>query len=301
MQGLRRIAQTALYEWGGAIRSRRALVVLLLYLASAVLCMNGTISVLGKMETELASVLQLPAADQTGVVSESLWRSKPFRNMVSKAVGNSLVFDDISRRHPVELLYAWFVFLCAPLLVVLVSGTRVAEDLRTGAVRYMLVRVTRLEWSFGKYCGQALMIACALALSALGAWVVAWCRLPGLTAAKMLLPMLEWGMRAWFYSLAWLGLALGLSHLTRSPGRATAYGIFAICVFMALPTILGFLCSAADWPGWVTEVEQLLPSGAKLALWRSAFTPVAAGAFQLFVLGMVYLMLGAAVFGRRDA
>ena len=50
MRSLRRIVQTALWEWGGAIRSRRALVLLLLYLASAVLCMNGTISILGKME-----------------------------------------------------------------------------------------------------------------------------------------------------------------------------------------------------------------------------------------------------------
>lgn len=301
MRSLKRIWQTALCEWGGAIRSRRALVILLLYLASAVLCMNGTISVLGKMESELATVLQLPPSEETGVVSESLWKSKMFKQMVSKAVGNSLVFEDISKRHPVELLYAWFVFLCAPLLVVLVSGTRVSDDLRTGAVRYMLVRVTRLEWSLGKYFGQALMIVCALAVSALGAWVVTWFRLPGAIAAKMLLPMLEWGVRAWFYSLAWLGLALGLSHLTRSSGRATAMGILAMCLFSALPPLLGLLQSHYGWPGWVLEVEQLMPSGPKLDLWRSSFTPIASGAFHLLTLGFVYLMAGAAVFGRRDA
>ena len=55
-RSLHRIAQTALWEWSGAIRSRRALVLLLLYLASAVLCMNGTISILGKMEKELAAM-----------------------------------------------------------------------------------------------------------------------------------------------------------------------------------------------------------------------------------------------------
>ena len=50
MRSLWRIVQTALCEWENALRSRRALVLLLLYLAAAVLCMNGTISVLGKME-----------------------------------------------------------------------------------------------------------------------------------------------------------------------------------------------------------------------------------------------------------
>ena len=177
MRGLKSIVQTALCEWENALRSRRALVLLLLYLAAAVLCMNGTISVLGKMETELVRVLRLPDSGQTGVVSETLWKSKAFRNMVATAVDDRLVFEDISQRHPVELLYAWFAFLCAPILVVLVSGTRVADDLRTGVARYMLMRVTRLEWSLGKYVGQALMIVCALAVSAFGAWCVALYRL----------------------------------------------------------------------------------------------------------------------------
>ena len=288
MRSLGRIWQTALWEWGGAIRSRRALVLLLLYLASAVLCMNGTITILGKMEKELAVVLQLPDAGETGVVSASLWNSKPFNRIVRSVVGESPVLDDIFGRHPVELLYAWFAFFCAPLLVVLVSGTRVAEDLRTGVARYMLVRTSRLEWSLGKYLGQALMIACALAVSAAGAWCVALCRLPAATAARLFLPMLGWGVSAWFYSLAWLGLALGLSHLTRSSMRATAFGILGIGAFEVLPHFF-------------PEVEVVLPSGARMGLWRTSFIPQAVAVFHLATLGLVYLTIGAAVFNRRDA
>ena len=288
MRSLKSIVQTALCEWENALRSRRALVLLLLYLAAAVLCMNGTISVLGKMETELVRVLRLPDSGQTGVVSETLWKSKAFRNMVATAVDDRLVFEDISRRHPVELLYAWFAFLCAPILVVLVSGTRVAEDLRTGVARYMLVRTSRLEWSLGKYTGQALMIASALAVSAAGAWCVALYRLPAATAGRLFLPMLGWGVSAWFYSLAWLGLALGLSHLTRSAMRATAFGILGIGAFEVLPHFF-------------PEVEVVLPSGARMGLWRTSFTPQAVAVFHLVTLGLVYLMAGAAVFCRRDA
>ncbi len=288
MRSLWRIVQTALCEWENALRSRRALVLLLLYLAAAVLCMNGTISLLGRMESELVRVLRLPDAGQSGIVSETLWKSKSFRNMIAAGVDNRLVFEDISHRHPVELLYAWFAFFCAPILVVLVSGTRVAEDLRTGVARYMLVRTTRLEWSFGKYIGQALMIACALAVSAVGAWCVALCRLPTATAARLLLPMLGWGVSAWFYSLAWLGLALGLSHLTRSSMRATAFGILAIGACEVLPHFF-------------PEVEVVVPSGARMGLWRSSFTPQAVAVFHLATLGLVYLTIGAAVFNRRDA
>ena len=261
---------------------------LLLYLAAAVLCMNGTISALGRMEDELVRVLRLPASEQTGIVSETLWKSNSFRKMIAAGVDNRLVFEDITHCHPVELLYAWFAFFCAPILVVLVSGTRVAEDLRTGVARYMLVRTTRFEWSLGKYVGQALMIACALAVSAAGAWCVALCRLPAATAARLFLPMLGWGVSAWFYSLAWLGLALGLSHLTRSSMRATAFGILGVGACEALSHFF-------------PEVEVVVPSGARMGLWRTSFTPQAVAVFHLVKLGLVYLAVGAAVFNRRDA
>ena len=300
MRSLRCIVQTALWEWLGAIRSRRALVLLLLYLASAVLCMNGTISILGKMEKELTTVLQLPDADETGVVSASLWKSKPFTRIIRSVVGESPVLDDIFGRHPVELLYAWFVFFCAPLLAVLVAGTRIADDLRSGAVRYMLVRETRLEWSLGKFVGQSIMVGIALAASAVGAAAVAFCRLPSGVAASLFVPMVNWGLRAWIYSLAWIGLALGLSHLTRSPGRATALGILAICLFGALPPLLDFLHAHADWPAAVTQVRMLVPAGAEMSLWRFSAAPLVSGSFHLVTLGLVYLMAGVAVFGRSD-
>ena len=127
-----RIWLTALAEWRDAIRSRRALVLLVLYLATSAMCMYGTISALGRMEKELVTILGLPADGPEGVVTESLWKSKPFRRMVRSAVGNSLVFEDLLARHPVELLYAWFAFLFAPMLVTLVSSGRVADERRTG-------------------------------------------------------------------------------------------------------------------------------------------------------------------------
>ena len=300
MPSLRRIFQTAIWEWGGAIRSRRALVILLLYLASAVLCMNGTISILGKMEKELSTVLQLPDSAETGVVSATLWKSKPFTRIIRSAVGDSPVLDDIFGRHPVELLYAWFVFFCTPILAVLVAGTRVSDDLRSGAVRYMLVRETRLEWSLGKSAGQAAMVGVALAASAAGATVVAFCRLPAATAASLFVPMLNWGLRAWIYSLAWIGLALGLSHLTRSSGKATAFGIMAICLCGMLPPILEFLHTNADWPVAATHIRMLVPAGAEMSLWRFSAAPLISGSFHLVTLGFAYLMSGVAFFERSD-
>ncbi len=300
MSAVRRIFQIARAEWSDAVRSRRALVLLVLYLLCAVGCMYGTISIFGKMEKELVKVLQLPANEQTGVVSATLWKSKPFQGMVRAVVSNQLVYNDISGRHPVELVSAWFSFLFAPLLVALVAGNRIADDLRSGAVRYAIVRCTRGEWTLGKYLGQALMIACALAVSSVAAWCVALCRLSGVEVGALLPSILGWGLRAWIYSLAWLGVALGASHLTRSGSRATALGIFAIVGLSILPTVLFWCAKWLAWP-WLENFDLLAPSAAKGFLWRRGFAPFAAATGHLLALGLTYLALGSAVFRRRDA
>ncbi len=298
MTALARTFQVAFAEWTGALRSRRALVMLLLYLVAAVACMYGTISLFGKMEKELAQVLQLLESEQTGVVSKTLWKSKPFQKIARAVSNDDLVYEDIRGRHPIELVYAWFVFFCAPLLVVLVSGNRISDDLRSGAVRYAIVRCTRTEWSFGKYLGQALMLVCALAASAVGAWFVALCRLSD--AASLLPAMFDWGARAWLYSLAWLGVALGVSHLTRTGSRATALGIFAVFLLCAWPGVLQIVGSWRGLP-WLANFDVLSPASAKVLLWRRSFEPLLEAAVKLTTLGMLYLMIGNAVFRRRDA
>jgi hypothetical protein len=112
--------------------------------------------------------------------------------------------------------------------------------------------------------------------------------------------MLNWGVRAWIYSVAWIGLALGLSHLTRSPGRATALGIFAICIFGALPPLMDFFHSHSGWPVAVTQVRMFVPAGPETLLWRFSAVPLVTGSFHLMLLGLVYLMTAVAVFSRRD-
>ena len=299
-RSLSRIFQTALAECVNAVHSRRAVVMLVLYLVSSVFCMTGTITILGRMETELANVLQLPESQRTGVISATLWKSKPFQRMVRNAVRNDRVYNDISGRHPAELIYAWFAFLCAPLLAVLVAGNRIADDLRSGAVRYAIVRVTRLEWTLGKFLGQTLMVAIALAASALGAWIVAAIRLSGVGSMELLPAMFDWGARAFIYALAWLGIAMGISHVTRSGNKATSLALVAIALLAAWPWLLKIFAAMTGCP-WLEHFDVLAPSAAKLSLWRRSAGPLLAGGCQLAALGLFYLMLGHAVFRRRDA
>lgn len=297
----RRIWLAALSEWASAIRSRRAIVVMVLFLACSLLCMNGAISILGKLERELATVLQLDAGGGNGVISTALWKSEPFQRMVRSCVSDSLVYDDILGCHPAELIYAWFVFLLVPLLTVWTAADRVANDLRSGAVKYMLVRVTRLEWSLGKYLGLALLLLGSLLFGAVAAWLTAVFRLADTDLPRLLPAMLGWSLKAWVLSLGWLGVSLGVSHLTMSGAKASAIATIAIVGFYAFVNILEGLVGYSSSAARLLPLTWLAPSSAAGSLWRSGLEPVTAAAVWSLALGLFYLMLGHAVFARRDA
>lgn len=300
MKSLRKIWLVAIGECAGAIRSRRALVIVLLYLVFAVFCMHGTISALGKMEKELVTMLRLPASEQTGIVSATIWKSAPFRRIVRQNV-NELVFDDISGRHPVELVYAWFAFMCAPMLVVLVSGNRISDDIRSGVARYMIVRTSRAEWVLGKFAGQALMIGIALVISALGAWVVAIIRLSGIGAACLLPAMFNWGLRAWIYSLSWIGIVLGVSQITNSGSRSTSVGICLVFVFSIFMPLFSICDQFTDWRMYISNFAVLIPQSVKSALWRSNPVVLLTGTIHLLAIGFTYFTLGYLRLRKRDA
>lgn len=285
------------FELFGALRSRRAIVVTALYLSASLLGMNGTISLLGKLEEQISSALSIDASDsgRSGVVSRTLWQSASFKKMARNVVGDSPVYDDISGRHPAELIYAWLTFLFVPLLTVLMAANRVADDVRSGSVRYMLTRVTRFEWAVGKYLGNAFLMAAGLAAGAVGAWCVAAFRLSGADIGWLFLSMLGWGAKAWVLSLAWLGLALGVSHVAKSGAKATSIAVFAMVAFTAAGAALSHFGER------FAVLTMLLPSGVEHSLWRASFAPVASASVWLVVLGLLYLTAGYAVFARSDA
>jgi len=293
----RRIWQSAVFELFSAMRSRRAIVVAVLYLVVSLLCMGGSITLLGKMEDQLSQVLQVEKAEGTksGVVSAALWKSKPFQKLVRGALKDSLVYDDICGKHPAELIYAWFVLLLVPPLTLMLSANRAASEIGSGSVLYMITRVTRLEWTLGKYLGSALLIMVGLLIGAGGAWAVAFFKLAGADVAALFPSMLGWSLKAWALSLSWLGLALGISHFFKSGAKADGVAWVMLLVFAAVP----------DWLRWFggryAFLAVLFPSTVEKSLWRSSFAPVATATVWLLMLGLCYLSAGYAYFSRRDA
>jgi len=287
------------YEFVDSLRSRRALMILILYAAMAVLTTNSAINVLQKVEEELSGALQLDQPSAAGTVSSSIWKSPRFRRIVARAVGDDSLVNDLVGTPPIVLIYGGLAFFYTPLLVMLIGSTRVSEELASGSARYPLQRTSRLAWSLGKWLGQASLVGVALLVGGLGAWIVAILRMAATEGPEVVVGMLITALRTWIYSLAFVGVAVGASHCLRSPGRATALamlGMVALSVVFWLGEIgygrgLRELWHIAQW---------FTPQQQRLSLWRSTPADWITATIHLTALSLAYLSAGYAVFRRRD-
>lgn len=286
-------------EWADSLRSKRLWVVLLLYVAVALLTMNGLLSVLLRLENELAELLGLPAATQPGTVVDALWRSPRFRQMLGNAVRSDSLVTELVGQSPVVLAYAGLAFFYTPLLVALMAPLRITEDIANGTVRYIIIRTSRLSWTLGKFLGQALLLALALMVSATSAWLLARYRMAGADGWQHAGGMLRWSLRVWFYGFSFLGLVMGVAHATRSPSRSTALALLS--VFGVGLGAWAFDRYAGDgWRSIFPLLRALLPRQYQMDLWRSSWSHVVTAASALCALGLTYVLAGYALFRRRD-
>lgn len=297
---VRRLLTVALVDWQTAIRNRRILVVFLLFAVLAGGVMYASVSALSTLEAQVLETLKLPPSSTPGAVTLTLWKSKPFVRFVEAFTANGLVFADIQGEHPLLLVYAIFLFQVVALLTLMVSAPRIADDLRSGAARYQLLRVSRTEWSLGKYLGEALMILSAVLVGGFVAWGVLVWRLPAKIALPLFVGVLNWSARAAVYALAWLGLFLGLSHIVKSGGKATALGLFALLGAALWPLLLRNLVYEYGCPAALEHLDVFVPRAAWTCLWRRSPAVLFQGVVHLLSLGLFYLALGSSVFRRRD-
>ena len=144
--------------------------------------------------------------------------------------------------------------------------------------------------------GQALFLIPALLLSALGAWVVGYIRLTLFEPVPVLIDMLVYCFKSLVYIFAFLGVATGVSQMTRSSNLATAFGF---CTMIVMGIFFG-LSKGFKEAGLWQIVPMIVPQGYIMDLaWPDA-AHVAPAVCILLVLGIVYMLPGYLVMKRRD-
>ena len=286
-------------ELSDSIRSRRVIVMFLLYLAGAMGATALFITFLHSIEGQLVQTLGLDAPKDAGSVTATLWKSKPFRDLLSHLIGDKKLAETLLDVPPLALFYGWLSCAFTPLLVMLTASARISEEIASGSIRFVLFRAGRAPWLLGKFAGQAAQIFVALILSALGAWLIGWFRMTGYDGWPTAYHMLWFAVKAWLYSLPFLGLALGISQLCAIPNLALAFGFMSLVTASVLTSLSAWL-AGDGWRRLWDLVNVLTPAAHRQALWWNDAEHLVPATVFLLTLSALYLFAGYARFVRRD-
>ena len=268
----------AVNELQDALRSRRGMVVLVLFLAAAIGGTLLSIAFIHSVERSLARALMLEPTEGTGSMTATLWKNQNFRKAVTDMVDDPDLAESLLSAPPLSLFFCGIVFFLSPMLVAMTSSHRLTEDVWTGASRFVLFRTSRLSWCLGKYAGQGAVLLIALLASVPAAWACGWFRMEDYPSWATLVSMTGFALKAWVYALAFLGLVTGVSLFVRSPGVATAVGVLGVAAL----SIQYHVAGRYSGEGWrmALELPRLLtPQAYQVDLlrpdWRHALPAVA--------------------------
>ena len=300
IRALQQFVTVTAYELVDSFRSRWALVLLILYLLGSIASTYGFIEVLHKVEVKVVESMGLTASKTPGSATETLWKSKQFEDIVTGLMDNNRTLaKKMLSAPPVALFYSWLSLTFVPLLIIMISSSRISEEVSHASVRYVLFRTPRSTWCLGKWAGQSLLLLGALLLSAVGAWGVAVIRMRGFEPVAGAWALLGFSFKTWIYGFAYLGLALGVSQVFRSPVIATAVGLVGMIFLAVLSWVAEFRQSVTTNPIWPILLK-CTPRGYKAGLRDTEWAQALPASVMLLVLGAVFFMAGYAVFARRD-
>lgn len=298
---LRRIALVAAFDFFESIRSRKAIALLVLYVAGASVGVGGFIRVLSVLESSAAEQMGVPATERPGAMTDEVLGSNELRRLARQLISDPDVADALVGLPPLALFFGWMSLTFVPLLAVLFASDAISAELASGSSRFALLRVDRLSWATGKLLAQALLMGVGIAASALVAYLLGLGSLNDFAPGETALWLLRMSGRAWLYGWPFLGLALAASQLTRSVHASRALALFALAVAGLAGMLLDTERALEIAPDLAPALQLLVPAGHQLDLWRPDWVDRMPGSLMLLALGVSYFGLGHLHFRARDA
>jgi ABC-type transport system involved in multi-copper enzyme maturation permease subunit len=295
MTSPRDIALVALYEWIRAIRTWRALALVTLYIVASAGGANIFVEVLGELETALAETLGVPPTAQVGVMLDQLQESDSFRRVIADMTGSTDLQPVL--RHPVlAIFHLWLGLILVPFVGATAAAESISGDLASRAIRYEAVRTGRLELVTGRFLGQALLTGVASVVGTVGAWTIGVLLLYGTDPVDLAMSLVQLSIRAWAYSLAYVGMGIGISQWTANPNLARVLAIVGVAA--TWPFYFQARFGSDEIPGFLADfLLQVLPQGWMTVLWTPQW-PLTA--LVCAAMGYTWVGIGYLRFARRD-
>jgi ABC-type transport system involved in multi-copper enzyme maturation permease subunit len=295
------LVQVVAEEFWLALRTRRLIVLLAMYVLLALLVSGVTVFSLREAER-----LALEEISERGIPPEMA------RQLMTDTMERGV--DEVARMmdkepsdfHPLfrgSLPLAVFFFMATsviPFGTLAVSFDLFASDLRARSFCFATLRYRRRDILLGRVIAHTTMlvvansIAAAIFIAMAGTLLTSFQLGPALQGAAWTSFLLL------FMCAAFVGISAFASVSTRRPGIAFAIG-FGIFLLMAILRIPGGLASALgpEWQ-WMSNVPKLVPYGWYGGLWSSHLseTAIALAVYTLYAVGFV--LLGLRRFSKED-
>jgi ABC-type transport system involved in multi-copper enzyme maturation permease subunit len=298
---LRDIAIVAGYELAEALRTRRILILVILFVGGATFGSLAFVEVLENVEKGLAQTLAIAGPGKAGAVTTELMRSPEFERVLSGLLDDEGLAKELISLPPLALFYGWLGLTFMPTLIMLSAAETISSELAGGALRFSLLRTSRLNFSVGKLVGQTLLMLVGLGVGALAVWLTGYFSLSGFAAGATGLWLALLSVRIAVYAFAHVGLAVGLSHMTRSVPVSRALALGTLMLFSVLHGIGVHSDYVREHAGAVVDtLLPLFPNSHELGLWQADFVDRLPALVMLGVLGVGYFALGYAYRARRD-
>lgn len=297
---LRDLGIHAVHEYRDSLRSKRAIVVLLIYLGGSILFCNFFITILKKTEDTVLKSLGVAKTDSTGTVTQTLWKTDMTRSVLNRMLEDNHLADHLADIEPLAVYFFWMTSVFAPIILMMISPSRVSEELATGSARFVLFRSSHATWILGKVAGQLFLLYPAMLCCAAGAWLVGWLRISQFDGPGTAIQLLQYSLLLAAYLTPFLFAATGVSQLTRSVNLATCYGFVFIIASAALHGLSIHYRGEEKWTGFWQVIAWILPQGYRKDLLYPDPSHLVPAILILFCLGVAYLLPGYRLLTRRD-
>lgn len=298
MKTLREIALIAAHDFRVSIRSRKALVLFLIYLLGSLVAASTFVSAIDFAEQNLAEQLQVPKTKQTGVMLKELLETTSFQRTLGFLIGDIDIAREILHIPVMAVLFGWLSYGFIPFITAYLSADCFAKDLVSGSARYTLVRISRANWVLGKCISQSFFMLVGISIAGASTLVVGAFSLYQFDILSNIYWIFVIGLRIWCYCFAYLGITLGFSMSIKSINIARALSLISVFLFIVLSALLEFRLSR-EAPILAETVLQLLPQGHKLTLWYPDWTLYTPSLIMLFSLGATSILIGYGILNRR--
>lgn len=291
-QSIRLVASFDLLE---SLRSRKAIVLLLLYLMGSLgasgIFIRLLIALRERLEEEVGRAVDM----------KQLMESPGMARVVGGLTGDQDVANAIVTIPPMALFYGWVAMNFVPLLVLFTSSDAISGDLSSGAARYSLFRTDRVSWALGKLVGQTALMAVGVLVGAVACWCTGLIWLDKMPVGDTAYWLLRISGRAIVYSFPYLGMAMCASQLTRTRARAGALALLIMFMAAVGGTLVQVKPIVEQAPTLFEALAKLFPSGHHLSLWHPHLSRSLPAMLGLVAIGLAFFALGFWRFSRRDA